>query len=308
MPVNATYEYGEAQKKLSEAKTPEEKIHALEQLLSVTPTHKGAEKLRQEIKTKISQLRTKVEKERARKKGGFSLAIKKEGAAQVVLVSVPNAGKSTLLNTLTNVKTDVASYAFTTKKPVIGIMDYKGVLIQLIELPAFFPGYYASEKGPSYMSICRSADLIVIVLDGTNDCKEQLALIEDEFKKSNITLAKLREKKLHAIPCLVVVNKVMQQFSSPYSVCWHEDLLHAIWSKLGLIWVRTKMPGKKPDWPPVALPKGAMVKDLAAKVHKDFVKNFEYARIWGASVKHKGLTVGFDHVLAEGDVIEIHTK
>ena len=68
------------------------------------------------------------------------------------------------------------------------------------------------------------------------------------------------------------------------------------------------MPGKKADWPPVALPKGAIVKDLASKVHKDFVQQFNYARIWGTSVKHEGLTVGLDHVLAEGDTIEIHTK
>ena len=64
MPVNAGYEYAEAQKKVNEAKTPQEKIKALEYLLSVSPSHKGAEKLRQEIKTKISKLKRKQKKKK----------------------------------------------------------------------------------------------------------------------------------------------------------------------------------------------------------------------------------------------------
>ena len=66
MPINADYKYIEAQKKLDEAKTTQEKIRALEGLLSASPSHKGAEKLRLEIKTKISRLKTKQEKERSR--------------------------------------------------------------------------------------------------------------------------------------------------------------------------------------------------------------------------------------------------
>ncbi len=308
MPVNAGYEYGEAQKKVADAKTPQEKITALENLLSVVPKHKGSEGLQQELKTKISQLRTKAEKEKARKKGGFHIAIKKEGAAQVVLMGLTNSGKSTILNLLTNVKTEVAHYEFTTQKPVIAMMDYEGVLIQLVEIPALFPAFSASDKGPSYMSIARSSDLIVLVLDGTKDCPEQLRAIEHEFSASGLTLATLKHPKPGAHACLVALNKTMQQFPSTYSICWYQDLRNAIWTKLGLIWVRTKMPGKKADWPPVALPKGSLVKDLASKVHKDFVSQFKYARIWGSSVKHEGLTVGLDHTLAEGDIIEIHTK
>ncbi len=83
MPINAGYEYAEAQKKVNEAKTSDEKIKAFEHLLSVSPSHKGAEKLRQEIKTKISKLRAKAEKDRAKKSSGFSINVKKEGAAQV---------------------------------------------------------------------------------------------------------------------------------------------------------------------------------------------------------------------------------
>src|SRR3989338_1159940 len=169
MPINAGYEYAEAQKKVNEAKTSQEKIKALENLLSASPSHKGAEKLRQEIKTKISKLKEKVEKERTKKAGGFSYSIKKEGAAQVVLVGLPNSGKSWILRKFTNAKPEVAEYEFTTTLPEVGIMEYEGVNIQMIELPAIFPGYSESEKGPTFLGIARSADLIVFVLDGTKD-------------------------------------------------------------------------------------------------------------------------------------------
>lgn len=309
MPINAGYEYTDAQKKLNEAKTPQEKIKALEHLLSVSPSHKGAERLRQEIKTKISKLKEKVEKDRSKKTGGFSLSIKKEGAAQVALVGLTNSGKSTILNKLTGAKVEIADYPFTTKMPVFGVMDYNGIKIQLIEVPAIFEGFSDSDKGPSFLSIARNADLIVLVLDGNSDSEEALRIISEEFNKVFVTLKKIRKKGDGDIKkCLVVVNKVMKNFRCYYPVCWVDDIKQAIWNMLDLIYVQTKTPGKKADWPPVALNKGCTVLDLAQIVHKDFVKNFKYARIWGKSVKHDGTSVGLEHVLAEGDLVEIHTK
>ena len=40
----------------------------------------------------------------------------------------------------------------------------------------------------------------------------------------------------------------------------------------------------------------------------DFIEKFNFARIWGKSVKHSGSNVGLEHVLKEGDIVEIHTK
>ncbi len=310
MPVNAGYEYGLAQEKVEQAKTPEEKIRALEALLSASPNHKGTERLRQEIKTKISKLREKQEKERSKKGGGYSLSIKKEGAAQVVLIGLPNSGKSTILNKLTGSKVEIAEYAFTTKDPEVGVMDYHGVKIQAIELPAMFEGFMDGDNGPSLLAMARSADLIVIVLDGTKDPEADLEIIENEFDKAYITLKKIRiqHTNYEIKKCLVIVNKVMKSFKCPYPVSWVDDLKQGIWNMLDLVYVQTKLQGKKPDWPPVALKVGSTIETLAEVVHKDFVKNFKYARIWGKSVKHDGTTVGLEHVLKEGDIIEIHTK
>jgi len=310
MPINAGYEYDEAQKKVLAAKTPEEKIRALEDLLSVSPSHKGSERLRQEIKTKISKLKEKVEKERSKKVGGFSLSIKKEGAAQVALVGLASSGKSFILNKLTGAKVEIADYPFTTKMPEMGVMDYHGVKVQVIEIPAMFEGFMDSDRGPSFLALARSADLVIIVIDGTSNCENDLKIIENEFNKGFVNLKKVKQPKIEGEVknCLVVVNKVMTNFKCPYPVCWVDDLKDGIWRMLGLIYVQTKLPGKKPDWPPVALKIGSSVSDLAGAVHKDFIRTFRYARIWGKSVKHEGSTVGLDHILKEGDIVEIHTK
>lgn len=310
MPVNAGPEYAVAEVEYKKAKTSQEKIKALERMYTLAPKHKSSEGLLREIKTKISKFKAKVEKERAKKGGGFSLSIKKEGAAQVALVGLTNSGKSTILKKLTGAKVEIADYPFTTKMPEVGVMDYHGVKIQLVEVPAFFEGFIESERGPAFMSIARSADLIVIVLDGVGNCEGDLKIINNEFSKTFMALKKIRQEKIEneIKKCLVVVNKVMNNFKCSYPVCWIDDLKHGIWNMLGLIYVQTKQQGKKADWPPVALKKKSTVRDLANLVHKDFVKNFKYARIWGKSVKHDRSTAGLDHTLEEGDVIEIHTK
>jgi len=310
MPINAGYEYGEAQKKVAEAKNSEEKIRALEFLLSVSPDHKGTERLRSELKTKISKLKEKQEKDRASKKGGHSLSIKKEGAAQIALVGLTNSGKSTVISRFTNAKLEIADYEYTTKNPEIGVMDYNGVKLQLIEIPPIFDGFYESSNGPSYFNIIRSADLIVVIIDGTKDSEKNLELIDNEFHKAGMTLKKIKEdnKFYHIIKCIVIINKVLKNFKSKYRISWVDDFKEAVWSNLNLIYAYTKQPGKEKEYPPVALKIGSTVKDLAEIVHKDFIKNFKYAKIWGKSVKHNNTSAGLDHVLKENDVVEFHVK
>ncbi len=189
MPINAKPEYFRAEKKYHEASTIAEKIAGLEEMLKTAPSHKGAENLRAQIKQKLSKLRTQIEKTRQTSKGrGKHLTIKKEGAAQVVLVSLTNAGKSSLVTVLTNAKPTIAEYKYTTVKPEFGIMDYKGVGIQIVEMPAIFEDFAYKGDGPAYFSAMRSADLIIFVIDNTQDEKEQLDLLYNEFEKAQIRL------------------------------------------------------------------------------------------------------------------------
>ena len=68
------------------------------------------------------------------------------------------------------------------------------------------------------------------------------------------------------------------------------------------------MPGKGPEKKPVALRKNNKVLDLAQHIHKDFIKKFNFARVWGKSAKHPGQTVGLQHILKDDDIVEIHLK
>jgi ribosome-interacting GTPase 1 len=50
---------------------------------------------------------------------------------------------------------------------------------------------------------------------------------------------------------------------------------------------------------------GSTLEDVAAKIHKDFVRNLKYARVWGSAV-HDGQMVQRDYLLHDGDIVELH--
>jgi ribosome-interacting GTPase 1 len=74
---------------------------------------------------------------------------------------------------------------------------------------------------------------------------------------------------------------------------------------LELIRIYTKQPSGEVARKPLVLRKGATVLDVAKAIHSSFAENFKYARIWGPSAKYPGERVGKDHVLEDGDVVEI---
>ena len=85
MPINADYKYLAAEKEFLKAKTNDDKLKALQNMLSTSPTHKGAQSLRSEIKARIARLKATMLRERAvRKTSGVSVSVKKEGAAQII--------------------------------------------------------------------------------------------------------------------------------------------------------------------------------------------------------------------------------
>lgn len=276
MPVNPGIEYQLAEEDYHKARTVQEKIKALEKMFSTVPKHKSSEKLQQQIKQKTAKFRKLLILE-SKKKGSSVQLFKKEGSATIAIVGTTNSGKSTLLNKLTNANVEIASYPFTTKKPEIGIMDYKGIKIQVVEIPAIVENFNKTQNGPSLLNIIHQSDVII-----------------ELYKNSH-------EKKL--------IEKELAGFKKPVlKIPIVEKLPEMIWYNLPLIKVFTKMPGKEPDHPPVALKKGSNVKDLAFKIHKDFVKNFKFARVWGKSVTYQGLRVSLNHILYDDDIVELHTK
>ncbi len=277
MATNVTTEYQLAEEDYRNARTIPAKLVALSKMLQLVPKHKASEKLQQQIKQRISKLKAAQEKEAQKKKGGHSLSIKKEGAAQVVLIGTTNTGKSTLLHTLTGAHVEIASYPYTTTIPEVGIMDYKGVKIQIIELPAIIPCYGDTKNGPTFLAIAKQADLLIIFFHSP----QEKQLIDREIADVHI-------------PRLIYNNQ--------------NDFSRIIWEHLNLIKIFTKQPGKPAEKLPIAFPKHSTVNDVATRVHKDFLHHFRFARIFGKSAKFQGQTAGLDHVLADDDIVELHLK
>lgn len=276
MPVNPTVQYQKAEQEYLEANTPEEQLTALQKMLSLCPKHKGTEKLQKQIKTKIAKLKDSIKK--SAKKGSYQkVSIKKEGAAIICIVGTTNSGKSTLLNKLTNANAKIADYPFTTKKPIQGILDYKGIKLQIVEIPAIVESFQSTELGPSLLAIIKQSNLIILTFNTPEE-------------------KKLLDKELAGINVRKIIYNEEQNFEEK------------IWNSLDIIKVYTKQPGKPRDYPPVALKKGATIQDLAEIVHKDFVKNFKYARVTGKSVKFENMRCGLDHILSDEDTVEFHTK
>jgi len=119
----------------------------------------------------------------------------------------------------------------------------------------------------------------------------KIDLVDEDY------LNKLKEKFPDAIPISADRNLNI------------EKLKKEIFNKLELIRIYLKPQGKKADYDePLIIRKGSSVKDVCSKLHRDFVKNFRHAKVWGSSVKFEGQKVGFEHVLNDEDVLRIIVK
>ncbi|MBI4177142.1 MAG: TGS domain-containing protein [Candidatus Aenigmarchaeota archaeon] len=288
MPVNAGYDYFAAQKKYQEAKTLDEKIRALEELIRVSPGHKGAENVLAQLKTKLSKL--KSQRVSAKKKsGGRVTTVPKTGAAQVCIVGFANSGKSELLKALTGIG-EPSPTPYSTKSPRVGMMLYEDVQIQIVEIP--------SSMQPEFLSIAHNSELVVFLYDAAKpeDVERLMETAEREDLKNVLWVAN------------VISAKKAVGFAVNASTGENVDeLKRAVWHRLRLVRIYTKVAGKPAETRPMTLPKGCTVRDVARDVHKDFLKNFKFARVWG-SAKFPGAQVGLDHIVKDKDTIEIHVS
>lgn len=291
MPINAGPEYALAEKKFAQAKTKEQKIGALEEMIRALPKHKGTDHMLAQLRKRLARLRDEVESSgRGAARSGFSL--RKEGAAQVCIVGPTQAGKSSLLKALTNAHVKIGPNPFTTKEPEVGMMFYGDVPIQLVEIPSTFE--------PKFMSVARTCDLVLVLLDATKDVTKQ----ESEIKRVLDDKA-VRARKIFVRNKRFVEKSKYMNISAAESLGL-EKLKDTVWSSLGLIRVYTKSPGGKRQLPPVAMEPNSTVRDLTREIHKDFLKGFRFARVFNAT-KFSGQKVGLDYVLHDMDVVEIHT-
>jgi ribosome-interacting GTPase 1 len=199
MPTNLPPECKTLEKQYLEAKTLAEKITALQEYHSAIPKHKGTERLRSQIKRKLSKLRLEMEEKRQKTTGSSfheRYSLRKEGAAQVVILGFTNSGKSTLLNLLTNAKPRISEIPYTTIEPILGMMLFEDVHIQLIETPAVFKGISEGKGwGLKILSLTRNCDALIFLIDlSTKNPLVQFETIIEELEKSHIKIGKSRPK------------------------------------------------------------------------------------------------------------------
>ncbi|MFN4132834.1 MAG: GTPase, partial [Candidatus Hadarchaeales archaeon] len=185
-----TPEYYKAELRYAQAKTVEEKIAATEELIRLAPKHKGTEKMLRMLKKRLAKLRRELEERREKRTGGGKpLMVKKEGAAQIVLIGTPNSGKSSLLMRLTRARPEIADYPFTTVEPVPGMMEFEDVQIQLVEAGGVVDGSSIGRGlGKLPLALAKSADAVALVLDAAGDLSEQLQTLVKELEAAGVRL------------------------------------------------------------------------------------------------------------------------
>jgi hypothetical protein len=165
----------------------DEQIAEIEREIAKTQKNKATEHHIGSLYGKIAKLRELADKRSSQGGSSAGYFIKKSGNATIALVGFPSVGKSTLINKLTNAKSEVAAYEFTTLTAIPGMMKYKDAQLQIIDLPGIIGDASKGKgKGTEVLGAARNADLIVIILDAKKI--ERLEIIKQELYNAGIRL------------------------------------------------------------------------------------------------------------------------
>jgi ribosome-interacting GTPase 1 len=322
MPTNAGPEYKKAEEAFRAAKTIDEKITRLEDMIALLPKHKGTDHLYADLKRRMSKLQRQQESSGRKSGGGPTLGFEKEGAAQVVLVGAPNSGKSSILNALSNATPDIGEYPFSTHAMQPGMVQYEDIQIQLIDAPPVTPEFMPTHL----LSVVRGAEATLLVVDLSADTLlDDLEAVFQAFELRHVTFVAQKEEDRDKIRCRIIANKVDAAGAQarlellremigerfpilPLSTRDPEAIRRIprmLFEWLGIVRVYSKAPGKKPELEkPYTVFAGQTVGDICSLIHKDFLQNLRFARMWRGS--DKPITVSKQEIVKDRDILELH--
>ena len=284
-----------------------ERIREVNALLAELPDYKNGPyaDLRKWLTSEIEESRV-----RSNAVHRDSIAVRREGAAQIALVGPPNVGKSSILQALSEIQIKTGDYPFTTLRPIPALTRIGGVLVQLVEIPGSSRAPTTTGWGTGALGVLRSADAIVYCTRADSDPEElrpvlsevALAGIDkpaflaatraDEAGEGSLERIRAAFPRLEVVPVSVLDEPSLDAFRD------------AAWRLTGLIRIYLRTLGET-DPEPLALDPGATVETVADWVHHDLAATFTGARVWGPSARFDGQRVGRDHAVLDGDVVEI---
>lgn len=330
MPANLTPEYLRLDEKLRQTKEPQERLTLLREMLRVIPKHKGTDHMQGDLRRKISKLEESIEQSRKKTGARDLFHVAREGVGQVLLAGAPNCGKSSLLARLTRATPQIAEYPHTTHAPLPGMVVFEDVQIQLVDVPPLSREYTEAALFNAY----RVCDFILLVVDlslpdPVDGLLDAQALFEERMIKlvphfvaqsagSEAVIDKqalILGNKLDLVgldhPSVAALREAFGEyellFVSAESGEGLAEIPERLFRALRLVRVYTKKPGKKfQKDQPFVLPAGSRVIDVAGAIHKDIAEGLRFVRLWGSG-KHEGINASREHVVADGDILEIHS-
>ena len=333
MPTNVTPEYKAAEAEYRQARTPDERLRCLREMLRTLPKHKGTEHLQADLKTRIKELtETLAGPRKGGARTGPPTVVHADGAAQVALLGPPNTGKSSLHARLSGSHAEVGLYPFTTQYPQPGMLPFEDIAFQLVDLPPVS----AQHLLPWLSNTLQPADACLLIVDLAEPAGvEQVGELHQLLDGIRVTLTPSWEPPGEDedpfavwLPTLLVANKADLSVDPDEDLATFRELTgyaypavsvsavtgagtdHIgpfLFGRLGVVRVYTKIPGQPPDLTrPFTVRKGQTVGDVAALVHKEIAAELRYARLWGRGT-FNGQQVGRDHPVEDGDVVELHT-
>ena len=132
----------------------------------------------------------------------FTIWLQLKTIADIGIVGLPNAGKSSLLAAITNANPKIANYQFTTLNPNLGVASYDDKEITIADIPGLVEGAHkGTGLGIQFLKHIERCKSLLHMIDVTNDdLKKSYKQIKNELKKYSAKLSKKKE--------LVVLNKV----------------------------------------------------------------------------------------------------